>query len=112
MLFGGTNSPFRPIEEEIKNLAALVLDYLELCPDPPQATPEILRPKIPLIKSLLEGEGLQLLVVHLPTFVWLADIYPSIREASVAETVKALDVKTLADELRVSFEEWEKKVNP
>ncbi|MFH1092299.1 MAG: sugar phosphate isomerase/epimerase family protein [Pseudomonadota bacterium] len=92
MLFGGTNSPFRPLEDEIKNLAATGVDYLEICLDPPQASPEILRPKIPMIKRVLEGEGLQLLVAHLPTFVWLADIYPGIREASAAEVVKTLEI--------------------
>jgi sugar phosphate isomerase/epimerase len=38
-------------------------------------------------------------VAHLPTFVWLADPYPSIRRASVDEVIRAMD---LAAELGVS----------
>lgn len=92
MIYGATNHPLRPLTGEIKALAALGFDYLELCMDPPHGLPEKVRPGLTEVRSVLSGEGLGLPVVHLPTFVWLADIYSSVREASVTETFKALDL--------------------
>jgi sugar phosphate isomerase/epimerase len=91
MIYGATNNPLRPLKGEIKALAALGFDYLELCLDPPHGLPEMLHPKIPEIRSILDGEGLKLPVAHMPTFISLADIYASIREASLYEVFKALD---------------------
>jgi sugar phosphate isomerase/epimerase len=78
--------------DEIKTLAALGFDYIELCLDPPHGLPEALQPRLSEVHSALNGEGLGLPVVHLPTFIWLADVYPSIREASLIEVFKALDL--------------------
>jgi sugar phosphate isomerase/epimerase len=92
MIYGAPNNPLRPLTEEIKTLAALGFDYLELCLDPPNGLPETLRPKLAEVRTALGGEGVDFPVVHLPTFVWLADAYLSIREASVNEVFKALDL--------------------
>lgn len=92
MIYGAPNHPLRPLTDEIKAMAALGFDYLELCLDPPNGLPEALRPRLAEVRSTLAGEGLDLPVVHLPTFVWLADVYPSIRKASVNEVFKALDL--------------------
>ena len=92
MIYGAPNNPLRPLKEEIKALAFLGFDYVEFCLDPPHALPEALRPGLPELQSMIAGEGLVVPVVHLPTFVWLADVYPSIREASVNEVFKALDL--------------------
>jgi sugar phosphate isomerase/epimerase len=92
MIYGATNNPIRPLPGEIRTIATLGFDYLELCLDPPHGLPEMLRPKLPEIRSIIEGEGLRLPVAHLPTFISLADIYASIREASIIEVFKALDL--------------------
>ncbi len=92
MIYGATNNPLQPLTDEIRALAALGFDYLELCLDPPHGLPERIRPGLAEIRSVLSGEELGLPVVHLPTFVWLADVYPSIRDASITETLKALDL--------------------
>jgi sugar phosphate isomerase/epimerase len=92
MIYGATNNPFRPLSDEIKTVAAQGFDYLELCLDPPNGLPDALRTKLAEIRSVLAGEGLGLPVVHLPVFVSLADIYPSVREASLNEVFKALDL--------------------
>jgi len=92
MIYGATNHPLRPLTEEIKAVAALGFDYLEISLDPPHGLPEKLRLRLAEVRSALAGEGLALPVVHLPTFVWLADVYSSIREASLAEVFKALDL--------------------
>ncbi|MCX7816933.1 MAG: sugar phosphate isomerase/epimerase [Syntrophales bacterium] len=91
MKYGATNHPFHPVTNEIRFIASMGFDYLELCLDPPNCIPEKLFDDWREIKNVLDGEGLQLPVVHLPTFVWLADMYPSIREASLMEIYKALD---------------------
>lgn len=77
MLYGACNHPRRPLPDEIKTLAAIGFDYFELCLDPPGCLPELLKPGWPEVRSALAGEGIGLPVVHLPTFVWLADVYPS-----------------------------------
>jgi sugar phosphate isomerase/epimerase len=92
MIYGATNNPLQPLMDEIKTLAALGFDYIELCLDPPHGLPEALQPRLSEVHSALNGEGLGLPVVHLPTFIWLADVYPSIREASLIEVFKALDL--------------------
>lgn len=96
MIYGATNNPLKPIGDEIRAVGALGFDYIELCLDPPNGLPDLLQPRLAEVRSALSGEGLGLPVVHLPTFVALADIYASIREASIAEVFKALD---LASEL-------------
>jgi sugar phosphate isomerase/epimerase len=92
MIYGATNHPLRPLKEEIKTMADLGFDYLELCLDPPNCIPEVLHPRLAEIRAVLNNEGFRLPVVHLPTFVWLADVYPSIREASLVEVFKSLDL--------------------
>lgn len=89
-LYGASNFPIRPLSAEVKTLSAFGFDYLELCLDPPYGLPE----KIDTaeLKRISAGEGLPVLVGHLPAFVWLADAYQSIREASLLEVRKALDV--------------------
>ena len=77
MLYGATNNPRCPLKDEIQAVAACGFDYLELCLDPPFASPERLTPA--QVREALEGEGLGLQAAHLPTFVWLADIYDGIR---------------------------------
>ena len=88
MLFGAMNSPLAELYSEIEVLAGLGFDYLELCLDPPKAYPPALDAHE--VKRTAEAAGLPILVGHLPTFVWLADIYPGIREASRLEVERAL----------------------
>lgn len=92
MLFGATNNPLRPVTDEIKILAGLGFDYLEICIDPPMALPEKIREERGAIESVLSDTGMKLAVAHLPTFVWLADIYEGIREASITEVESALAI--------------------
>jgi sugar phosphate isomerase/epimerase len=92
VIYGATNNPLRPLTGEIKAIAALGFDYLELCLDPPEGLPGMVRPRIAELRSVLDGEGLRVPVAHLPTFISLADIYASIREASLNEVFDALDL--------------------
>ena len=52
MIYGATNNPLRPLSDEIKAIAALGFDYLELCLDPPDALPEELQGRLAEIRSV------------------------------------------------------------
>jgi sugar phosphate isomerase/epimerase len=90
MHYGAMNLPIKPVLEEIEELGKLGFDYIELTMDAPECTPEkILKCKTG-IKDLVQTHGLGL-IAHLPTFLSIADLYESIRKASVDENLKALE---------------------
>ncbi|MEW6264627.1 MAG: sugar phosphate isomerase/epimerase family protein [Thermodesulfobacteriota bacterium] len=91
MLYGATNFPLRPLADEIRTLAGLGFDFLEVCLDPPEASPARIDANLPAIEAAIAETGLKPRVGHLPTFVWLADIYDSIRRASLKEVDSALE---------------------
>ncbi len=91
MRIGAMNHPIRPLLQEIDVLAGLGLDLLELAMDPPQAHHGQVREQSGAIARKLEKFGLAL-VCHLPTFVYPADLTPSIRQASMAELMDAATV--------------------
>ncbi len=91
MLYGAMNSPLRPLFDEVKEIASLGFDFLELTMDPPHAHySEILRQKKAFLSAL--DRNRLALVCHLPTFVSTADLTESLREASIREPVQSLKV--------------------
>jgi len=84
MQFGAMNFPILPVVDEIRAIADLGFDYLELTLDPPEAHHEKIREQEKAIVQALADCGLGL-VCHMPTFVYLADLTPRIREASLLE---------------------------
>ena len=91
MQFGAMNFPVTPVVEEIETLAQLGFDYLELAMDPPMAHySAILREKKEILR-VLGAHGLGL-VCHMPTFVSTADLTESIRQASVLEMQRSIEV--------------------
>lgn len=91
MRYGAMNFPVMPVLEEIDNIARLGFDYLELAMDPPMAHHSILTASRPAIARALADAGLGL-VCHLPTFVSTADLTDSLRQASIAEMHRSLEV--------------------
>jgi sugar phosphate isomerase/epimerase len=91
MHFGAMNYPVRPLEEEIRTVASLGFDFLELSMDPPGAHVDDLRKGVASIRQGLADAGLGL-VCHLPTFVSTADLSPRLRAASREECAVALEV--------------------
>jgi len=89
MKYGAMNFPVRPLIDEIDRIAALGFDYLELAMDPPKAHYTFLESHATVIKTALADRGLSL-VCHLPTFVSIADLTDSIRQASLAEMLASL----------------------
>jgi sugar phosphate isomerase/epimerase len=90
MRFGAMNFPVKPILEELEALGALDLDYVELAMDPPQAHYSQLRQQKRSIRQALANHRLGSLC-HLPTFVYTADLTPSIRQASLEEILGSLE---------------------
>ncbi len=91
MLLGAMNYPIKDLEEEIRAIAALGFDFLEMALDAPQALPALIWERKDRILGLL-GDCSMGLVVHLPTFVWPGDLTPRIRKASLEETLEGLNL--------------------
>ena len=90
MRYGAMNHPARPVLSELAEIAELGFDYLELTFDPPEAHHLQVRELIPKLRAQLRGRGMGL-VCHMPTFVSLADLTDSIRQASVGEVLASLE---------------------
>ncbi len=90
MKYGAMNLPTRPVAEEIEALGNLGFDYIELAIDAPESTPEKILKNKDIIQELLHSYNLGLMA-HLPTFISIADLYESIRKASIDENIKALE---------------------
>lgn len=89
MQYGALNFPIKPVLAEIDRIADLGFDYLELAMDPPMAHHASLYAARTDIRQALKDSGLDL-ICHLPTFVSIADLTPSIRQASVEEMCHSL----------------------
>lgn len=100
MLYGAMNFPVRPVLSELETIAGLGFDYFELTMDPPQAHHEILRGMQEQLSQSLQGFGMDL-VCHLPTFLSTADLTPALREASLTETIRSLNVAAALRPLKV-----------
>ena len=91
MQYGAMNFPVMPVLDEIENIARLGFDYLELAMDPPMAHHSVLTANRTAIAKAIADHGLGL-VCHLPTFVSTADLTESLRQASVDEMRRSLEV--------------------
>jgi sugar phosphate isomerase/epimerase len=91
MRFGAMNFPVRPVVDEIRAIAALEFDYLELTLDAPLAHHAVVGRQRSEILAALADAGLGL-VCHLPTFVSTADLTPALRQASRDEIRRSLDI--------------------
>jgi len=100
MLYGATNSPLRPLLDEVKAIAELKFEYLELAMDPPHGDAKsIKKQKTELLKSLRQHDlGL---VCHLPTFLSTADLTDRLRQASMEEVIASLEVAAEIHPLKV-----------
>lgn len=94
MEYGAMNFPIKPVLDEIEEFAALGFNYLELTMDAPQAHYQVVRRELAAIRRQLNQNGMKV-VCHMPTFVFTADLTPSIRNASLEEVCRSLE--TAAD---------------
>jgi len=90
MQYGAMNFPLRSVVKEIQEVGKLGFDYIELTIDAPEATPLKLIKQKKVIKEELKRSGMAIMG-HLPTFLSTADLYESIRKASLKEIFAALE---------------------
>jgi len=90
MLYGAMNTPLRSTVKEIRDIGKLGFDFIELTIDAPEAAPRRLKEEKRKILEALERSGMSI-IGHLPTFISTADLYESIRTASLSEIVDALE---------------------
>jgi sugar phosphate isomerase/epimerase len=100
MLYGGMNSPVKPVLKQLETIAELGFDYLELTMDAPQTHHSMIRQQKNEILRTLNRFKMQL-VCHLPTFVSTADLTESLRKASLNEVLQSLEVATDLQPLKV-----------
>jgi sugar phosphate isomerase/epimerase len=90
MQFGAINFPIRPLIDEIRSIAALGFDYIEIAMDSPEASPDMLLMNATEIRKVISHEGLGVMG-HMPTFVSLGDLSDRVQRASLEETLRALE---------------------
>jgi sugar phosphate isomerase/epimerase len=90
MKYGAMNFPIKPLLREIEEIGEMGFDYVEVTMDPPEATPQKIQPQKRSIKEILDRYRMGIMG-HLPTFVWTADLYESLRKASLQEQFDALE---------------------
>ncbi len=91
MRYGAMNSPMRSLLHEVETLGAFGFDYIEVTMDAPYAHHSVIREQKEELLKALDRLGLEL-VCHLPTFVSTADLTDSLREASIEETIRSMQV--------------------
>jgi sugar phosphate isomerase/epimerase len=90
MKYGAMNFPIKPLLKEIEAIGELGFDYVEVTMDPPEATPQKILSQKRSITKLLDRYGMGI-TGHLPTFVWPADLYESMRKVALQEIFDALE---------------------
>ena len=100
MLYGAMNHPAYSIFDELDEIAGLGFDYLELTMDPPEAHYSQIGLRQTELRRALDHHQMQL-VCHMPTFVSLADLTDSIRQASLKEVLESLHIAATLEPLKV-----------
>lgn len=90
MKYGAMNFPIKPILREVEEIGELGFDYIEITMDPPEATPQKILEQKSSIQKLLRRYQMGI-IGHLPTFLFTADLYESLRNVSLRETIDALE---------------------
>ncbi len=93
MKHGAVNFPIKPVLNELREIANLGFDSVELTMDAPEATPQKVSAQKEEILDFLSSQNLQL-ISHVPCFVSTADLYESIRSASRKEVLEALEASS------------------
>jgi sugar phosphate isomerase/epimerase len=100
MIYGAMNFPVMPVLSELEAIAELGFDYLELAMDPPQAHYGIIHKQRDDLLRALDRRNLRV-ICHLPTFVSTADLTETIRESSLNEVIRSLEVAADFQPLKV-----------
>lgn len=88
MLIGAMNHPREDVLSEIRWMAEMKLDFIDLTLEPPAAAPWLVDPKA--VRKALEDTGLKV-VGHTAYYLPLGSPFESLRRASVAELRRCLE---------------------
>lgn len=91
MIFAAMNFPVRNVLEELKSIRDMGFEMVELTMDPPKADFATIGSISSEIKTFLEDNSIGL-ICHLPTFVSIGDLSPLIREASLQEILRSMEI--------------------
>lgn len=88
MKIGAMNNPVEPVDCEIRWIADLGLDFIDLTLEPPAAPTWKLRPAE--VASMLRDSGLGV-IGHTAFYLPIASSFPSLRQAAIDELKRAAD---------------------
>jgi len=89
MLIGAMNNPGRDLFSELRWMAEMELDFVDLTLEPPEAAPWNIDPKN--VRSMLQDLGLGI-VGHTAFYLPFSCTFDSIRKAAVEETKKCIEL--------------------
>lgn len=89
MQIGAMNHPQRPVEDEIRWIAEMGLDFIDLTLEPPAAAPE--RIDVPGVRALLKKHQLGI-VGHTAYYLPLAHPFEEVRQGAVSAFVHSAEV--------------------
>lgn len=90
MLIGAMNHPGRPLEAEVRWMAELKLEFIDLTLEPPCVASWQIDPA--QVRELLVTHGLGRIVGHTAFYLPIGSSFRSVREAAIAELKRDVDV--------------------
>lgn len=94
------NNPLLDLQEEVERVGRSPFDYIEITLDAPEAHYSKVMANLEGLVRCVETYALPV-ICHLPTFVSLADLSPHIREASMLETIQAMEAAAALGAVKV-----------
>lgn len=89
MRIGAMNNPRNDLLEEVRLIAGMGFDYLDLTVEYPEATPQKITKDLPGFRDSLGGLGL---VGHMPWFFNIIHPYEGIRKSTIEECGRIFDI--------------------
>ena len=91
MKIGAMNNPRNGLLEEVRMIAGMGFDYVDLTVEYPEATPEKITEVMPEFRDALASRSLGL-VGHMPWFLNIIHPYESIRKSTIEECGRIFDM--------------------
>lgn len=102
MFFGAMNDPSRDIVEEVRSIASLGFDYIDLTVEGPRSLAKDISGRLAVIRDEVSRYDLQI-VGHTAWFLELAHPYERIRRVFVEEALEAIDILARLGVEKVTF---------
>lgn len=102
LIFGAMNDPSKDIVEEVRSIALLGFDYIDLTVEGPRASARDIMGKLKDLRDEISSLDLGI-VGHTAWFLELAHPYERVRRAFVEEALEALDILAKLGVEKVTF---------